>query len=201
MDGAACAVLLLRAHPQADIWITSARGIGFVLRDIATLEEAVRPSVVHVCGVGIEGEIETVASSLRALGERGVSVEWYCGRGYMDEHCPTIASLCKPVFEKRRSNAALVREHLGLGAQGQEVLIDALATEFVENRETKRLPAEHAFWHDFVRASNMRYFKFNDTDATPGAIRKLAGLVPVSAGDRAEVEAFRRDARENLLLG
>jgi len=83
VDGACAAAMVLLKHPEADVFVTSAARVGRTMSELAWTPKP--PGEIHVCGLGVYcdwGELSGPALKLR---ERGASITWYCGRGYVDD--------------------------------------------------------------------------------------------------------------------
>ena len=199
IDGACAAAMVLLKHPSAEVRITSARRIG------QTLAEAARPSPapgeVHVCGVGVDCDWEEVSRSLESLRRKKAAVVWYCGRGYLDDRKDAFAGVCTPVFLDADTNTAAVCKSLGLAGAASAQFLCGLALRDPRVGMAEDVAAdEEAFEMDFIDASIAQYFKYQDTAAYEGAIRKLARR-KYDAADARMVEIFRRTGYKYVLEG
>jgi len=197
MDGACSAAMLLQIHPKAEIAIASARRIAGTLEEIAGLPQV--PHVIHVCGVGIEVAIETAIESIARLTRKKRVVFWYCGREYLNEYEAALGAVCKPIFQKAKSNTEIVRIFHNIPVTDRVRLLLSLSEQFVSG--TSRSSKTDPFWQDLIRASADRYFKYGDRDCFIQAIRKLAGIAPTIGADTRVVDNYRQYGPRGLLLG
>ncbi len=196
-DGACSGAMLLKMLPKAEIYITSARRIGFTLEDI--FNQATRPYEIHICGVGVGDNTESVVETLQTMKRKRFKVYWYCGRGYLDSHFSDLNPVCRPVFIECESNAMAIYKHHNIRNNERVELLLTLAQQFVSPSLKRK--KEHDFWHDLIKSSASRYFKYEDRKSFIQSIRKLAGLIPITDGDRNDVESFRRIGTYSVPLG
>ena len=195
-DGACAAAALLLRHPQASIWVTSKHQCPHTLATVAQLEPV--PERVLICGVGLAEPAEEVFAGLDALAERGAAVTWLCGRGYLDRWADRLAAHCRTALSDRGSNAAAAIAVARLGRHGRAGLLAELGRQYAQH---ERGDGEHAFWHDLLQSASDRYFQFGDIRPFLQALRKLAGLAPVTAADRQEVSWWRKVGQQPVTLG
>jgi len=198
IDGACAAAMALLRHPRARVVVTSAGRIGEALE--ALKGQALRE--VHICGLGARCDWEEVARPLRAMRAAGVTVFWYCGRGYLDERREAYQEVCTPVFEQLRTNTEAICRHLELeGHPTARALMRLALLDPNLGRRQRRTPSEaERFWTDLINASIAQYFKYQDEDAYAATVRKLARQ-EYEEGDVRAVEVFRRTGFQYVLLG
>ncbi len=196
-DGACSGAMLLQVFPKAFLSITSAGRISWALEEIAGYEKV--PDVIHICGVGIYENFESVVHTLSNLKRKKCSVFWYCGRQYLDEYVNPLKKVCKPIFQESQSNTELIFNHLKIRSTQTTKLLRELAEQYVD----PSIPCsdEHQFWHDLIKASAHRYFKYEDRSSFVNAIHKLAGLIPLTNVDQKEVESYRNYGNVGVPLG
>ncbi|HXK92438.1 MAG TPA: sigma 54-interacting transcriptional regulator [bacterium] len=196
-DGACAAAMILQRYPKAQIITTSAQRIAMTLEEIVGMDPL--PGVLHLCGVGVYENIDSVMAHLRVLKKKRIKIFWYCGRGYLDEYHDLLASVCVPVFLTCASNTEAVYQHLQIENNDLTRMLLALAHQFV-NRDLPRSEKD-TFWHDLVAAGASRYFKYEDKASYIHVIQKLAGLIPLTEADGREAEAYRQEGRFAIPLG
>ncbi len=195
-DGACAAAALLLRHPQASIWVTSKHHCPHTLATLAQLDPL--PARVLICGVGLAEPADEVFVGLDALAERGAAVTWLCGRGYLDRWAERLAAHCRPALADRGSNAAAAIAVAKLGRHDRAGLLAELGRQYALG---ERGGEEHAFWHDLLQSASDRYFQFGDLRPFMQALRKLAGLAPVTTADREEVGWWREVGEQPVTLG
>jgi DNA-binding NtrC family response regulator len=199
IDGACAAAMALLRHPKADVLVSSAAGIGRTLDSLAGQPSL--PAEVHVCGVGIRCDWDEVARALRLLKKKGTAVTWYCGRGYLDDLREDLAAVCTPVFLEAPTNTAAVCEHLDLAdCPNAEPLLRLALTDPNTAGPAREPQGEQAFWTDLINAAIAQYFKYQDTEAYPAVVRKLAAQ-EYDEADAKEVSVFRRSGFAHVLWG
>lgn len=196
-DGACSAAMILQADPDAEIIITSKSRSAGTLAAVA--ETADKHTTVHVCGVGIGDTPEEQMKALEMLASRSREVIWYCGRGYLDDVGEELSARCTAVLTPSTSNTAAVYEYLQPEDTPVTELLLALATEFVEQKQVA--DETHAWWQDLIEATATRYLTYEDGDAYPTAIRKLAGLQDAGPLDDREVLRWRSTTDKSVPLG
>lgn len=196
LDGACAAAVVMRYRKDAHIRISSAFRIDETLEEIGSrLVDS--DGEVHICGVGIYCELQTVIAALRDLKKQGVKCTWYCGRGYLNQVKTKLAKVCDTVFvDSAGTNTAAVVNHLKLQKDGRARLLIKVA------RESRR-PGDGDVQNlrDLAYAKMARYFKLYDLEAYPAAVRKLAGVSEITAGDEAEIEHYREVRFRHSLQG
>lgn len=197
IDGACAAATALLKYPAAEVVISSAQRIGQTLADVC--QQRRQPTEVHVCGLGVRGEWESVARPARELQKKGCTVIWYCGRGYLDRdrHAP----VCTPAFCDAASNTEAVARHLQLQDEPVARFLMDLARHdpWIENPRG-RPPEVDRRWLDLIAASRAEYFKFNDQQRYVATIRKLAAR-QFDAADGRLVETFGKTGMRHVLEG
>jgi DNA-binding NtrC family response regulator len=179
MDGLVAAALLLKEFREAGLAITSGGKIASCLQDV--LEK--KPIEVHICGVGIYGSVEDVAIPLRALKRAGVRTIWYCGGTYLDSVAPELAKLARLEFDHS-------------GRHVSYVILDSLRTpnghseRLLQLLDRKKWTGEVAFLADLAQASVLSYFRFEDREAVPNCIRRLAFPETITDADRKLARQF-----------
>jgi DNA-binding NtrC family response regulator len=202
LDGAAAAAALLLRHPEAEVRITSQHAVHHCLANLLE-QPPPAPAEVHICGVGIQDNLEAALDALGALRRQGSSVTWYCGRGYLDTHAPALEKVCAPAFEEAGSNTEVVVRRLRLprGAPGHAVVDEllSLARAFAQKR---KLTEAQAFWNDLLQSASNRFFRLGNEAPFLRVLRLLAGQAQVTQADRDEVAHFRKvDQAKPVLLG
>lgn len=204
-DGACAAAVILARHPGWPVFVTSQNAVGQAL--LSTLQLEPPPAEVHVCGVGISAPAEVWEALLR-LREARVRVTWYCGRAYLDQYQPMLSQACQAVIEHVGSNTALVLEHFPMADAARGALLSELASEYAEGRISSlpsrliKIPEDHRFLHELLQAASTRFFQFGDEEPFLRALKKVAGILPITDADRKEVEHLRRfDLARPLPLG
>ena len=104
VDGACAAAALLLVQPDAELRITSAKVVGFALAKLA--DERRVYDCVHICGLGIACPWDELNAAAAALKEKGTTIRWYCGRGYLDKHRESIEAIGTALFETLGTNTA-----------------------------------------------------------------------------------------------
>ncbi len=176
-DGLIAAALLLRETKAAEVRVSSAARIG---RSIAELVEG-RPSEVYICGLGIYCPVEEVLAGLRRLKRNQARITWYCGYDYLDEFAPALKRYVRLMCD--HSNRPI-----------HKVVFDALKApdEHSERllllNKAKKDDKESRFLYDLADASMLAFLKFQDYDAVPNAIRKMAFPETVTERDRLLVQ-------------
>jgi DNA-binding NtrC family response regulator len=201
LDGASAAAALLIKHPGSEVRITSQHAVHHCLSNL--LEQETSPAEVHVCGVGIQDNLEAALDALGALCRQGTRVTWYCGRGYLDTHAPALEKVCLPVFEQAGSNTEVVVRRLRLSRQESRVEVveqlQSLAHAFVRK---KKLSEAQAFWNDLLQSASNRFFRSGNEAPFLRVLSLLAGQAQLTQADRDEVAHFRRvDQSKPVLLG
>ena len=192
-DGACCAAAVLLFDPTATVILTSLNTIHLTLQQL-TFEEP-RPGLVEVCGVGIGDNLAEVLERLTQLRTLGVTVRWYCGRGYLKQAQPALAAVCDTVFEKAESNTEVVARKLAIPPAGAPLkTMLELAREFA-NRTART--DKHSFWHDLIQAACEHYLSFGEDAPFRKVLRKLAGLAPCTPADEEEVKHFRSNGSQS----
>lgn len=203
-DGAATAALVLRKYPDAELLSTSAARLADTLYECAntTLSQSAKqkhiPAQIIICGLGIRDGFAAILDSLKRADAAGLSVTWLCGRGYMNEHRHALAQLCETVFTPAASNAECALQHLGLEQNEANQFLLELAADYVEGRKT---PEERLWWHNYLRACADRFFQYDDTEAYPQAIHKLAAGNPLTENDIRVVKRWRGGGMKAVPLG
>jgi two-component system, NtrC family, response regulator AtoC len=199
LDGACAAAMVLLKHPAAPVVPTSANRIGDSLRDLARKP----PSEVHVCGLGFWCTWQDIEEPARTMAEKGTTILWYCGRGYLDEDKEHLASVCTPVFIDAGTNTAAVAKYLELTDTPAAEILVALAwfdPHLGDTRHEAGLSKDQGDWCDLIEASLSTYFKYQDHEPYVEAIRKLARL-EFDREARSAVEAFRQTGYRYMLHG
>jgi DNA-binding NtrC family response regulator len=199
IDGACAAAVALLKYPKASVWITSAAAIGKTFASLCEQEKC--PTEVHVCGVGVYCDGDEVAEPARKLRARGTKVLWYCGRGYLEKEREYFEEFCTPVFDPAQTNTAALCQALGVKDHPRADIIVKLAEHDIYAFKADHKPSEEeTLWIDLLGASNAVYFKFQDTGAIIGSIRKLTTGV-MDREDHRAIEIFRRTGYKYVLFG
>ncbi|HSA22393.1 MAG TPA: sigma 54-interacting transcriptional regulator [Myxococcota bacterium] len=197
LDGACAAAALLLRHPEAEVRITSQHAVHHCLANL--LEQETAPAEVHVCGVGIQDNLEAALDALGRLRRQGSKVTWYCGRGYLDTHEPAFEKVCLPVFEEAGSNTAVVAQRLRLPRTEVLEQLLSLAEAFARKR---KLTEAQAFWNDLLQSASNRFFRLGNEAPFLRVLSLLAGQAQLTQADRDEVTHFRQvDQSKPVLLG
>lgn len=195
-DNVTAAAILLLAHPDADIHITS---MSRLPDDLARLRETLPPqTTLHLCGIGVDDRLHEICRELRELQDAGSNAIWYCGRGYLEHAEPALAGCCTLHFTKQHSNAECVFRALGIDKSGQVPLLLDLAAEYVERKE--RIPKTHRWWQDYIEAAAAQQLRYEE-DALSICIRTLAGQREPTASDHRAVDAWRTSSGKSVPLG
>lgn len=190
-DGGCSAACLLMAYGEnCPVHISSQNLVHHALQKQLHLEP--RPSVIHVCGVGISDNLPMIVEQLRELGKEGVQVLWYCGRGYLKPYEKELGRVCKLVFDDDKTNTEVVAKHNHVVGKEQVGLLAELAREYVNKKKPSK---DHQVYHSMLELSSNRFFQFGDEEHFLRVLRKIAGLLPISEKDRQEVEQFVKEPR------
>lgn len=192
-DGAATAALLLQAFPAAKMVLTSANRLPDSLRDIEG-----KGGRVIICGVGAGENLSVLLQSLAEMPKR-LTVEWLCGRGYLDACKPELAEHCECVFLPAASNAECALMHYKIERSRSTGFILELAEDFSSKRAD--IPELRQWWHDYIKACAGQYFKYGDSRAYLDCIRKLSGKQAISELDRNLVDAWRKGGERAQPIG
>jgi len=199
IDGACAAAMALLKFPDAQVYITSAAGIGNTLSSLSDGRDG--PVEAHVCGVGVSGDWMDVIRPAENILRSGGSITWYCGRGYLDEERSNFRTICEAIFHKVGSNTEVVCRHLELVENPRAKFLLNLARFDAGIGGAKLKPSTmEEFWLDFINASICQYFKYQDREAYARGIRKLARGEHTGQDDRA-VKIFRRAGFKYALQG
>jgi transcriptional regulator with PAS, ATPase and Fis domain len=190
-QGAAATAVLLEKHPEADLWISSARKIAETLSAIPPR----KTSQVYLVGVGARDcSNEDLLAALRPLLEGKVSVTWF----YPWEDLAWLKSEMAPfphfalVQGSGEPLPVLVAAALGCGSGRTKELIRS-----AQDAEEGKM---RSFHQNLVDAATVSYLKFQDAAAFPNAIRKLADPSLITEADREAVRRFQRYG-DRVLLG
>ena len=176
-DGLVAAALLLHDMKNAEVRVSSAARIGQSIADIADT----KPGEVHICGLGIYCPIEEVLAGLKRLKRNRARVTWYCGYDYLDEFAPAL-----------KRHVRLICDHSDRPIQ--KVVFDALTApdehseRLLHLYEAGKDKSESRFLRDLAEASILAFLKFQDYDAVPNVIRKMAFPETVTEHDRLLVQ-------------
>lgn len=192
MDGAASAALGLLAIKDAALQITSANRLS---EDLSRINDKIN---IYICGVGAGDNFPKVINELERLKKLKCNIFWFCGRKYMDVYQEKLDKYCTPVLQYHQSNAAVIADYFKIEDDRVDLLLD-LAEAFIEQKH--KLSDVLSFWLDFSRASAARYFKYDDTNAFPEFIKKLAGISEISPLDEREVFLWRQSGARAQPLG
>ena len=195
VDGACAAAMVLLKEKGADVVVSSAARIGEALSGLGGRE---RLSTVHICGLGVYCDWGDVERAAWALEKKGVSITWYCGRGYLEER--QFGPVCTTVFTSSGTNTRAVSDHLDLGDHPASATLLAIAESDPQVGLAVGPPGEIATWRDLVEATCAKYFKYLDGDAYIKTIRKLATLAR-DRDDEETVRAFRENEYRYMLDG
>ncbi len=201
VDGACAAASVLLKHPEAEVRITSASRVGRTLRELSEAPET--PRELHICGLGVWCDWEEVMEPATEMAEDGVSIYWYCGRGYLEEDRKRFESFCQPVFMELDTNTGAVCEFLNADREGAADRLRGLARHDSHNETLSERPAPseaQQWWKDFIEASVSQYFKYQDVETYERAIRRLAEN-RVEHRDERLVEVFRQKGNRYILRG
>jgi len=199
VDGACGAAAALLAFPNATVLASSAARIGETLHGLSQEKW----DEIHICGVGIACDWDTIASSALTLRGKGSTVFWHCGREYLRDHETRIRAFCTPAFNARATNTASIVTTLGLERQPNAQRLTELAScdkHLGDLSPVKRRSPDQIDWTDFIEASISHYFKYLDQDAYLRAIQKLAKH-ELTPQDRSMIEIFRRSGYRYMLHG
>lgn len=195
IDGAGAAAMALLAYPTATVEATSAYKINNTLRDILDAGEI--PSAIHVCGVGDYQSPQELQQIFCEFRSAGCDITWYSGRGYLKKLKPHLKGYCSLAFHDRLgTNTAAVCRALGVGDDPRAPVIQA-----VVGKPARKEAVEIGELRDLIEASISRYFRFQDCEAYPRAIGKLAGLEPLSSEDEEAIRAHRTSSFRMALDG
>ncbi len=207
LDGACCAAALLLKYPAAQLTVTSARRISQSVSRISENMPDGSFKAVYICGLGVNGGWDTLQNSCKKLRKHGVSIKWFCGRGYMDPYEERLNPFCSPVFSDVGTNTAAVCNHLGIAGEKQarklmdlSLLDSNLRTHDRDPTGGKNRTQEQRLWTDMVEAAVSQYFKYQDPETYKRVIRHLAAGSPGDE-DIKLVEIYRRHGSEHSLRG
>ena len=199
VDGACAAAMALLRYPEAHVVVSSARAVGSAFERLK--QESAVPASIQVCGVGIYGAWDQVTRHAEDLRAEGVTIVWYCGRGYLAEDQSRYAAFCEPVFLDATSNTGAVCRHLKLADHPHaRFLLDLAGHDPGVNAAGKAPGKEQQFWLDLVAASTAEYFKYRDPGRYAATVRKLAEGRH-DEQDRRLVEVHRRHGLRYALTG
>ncbi len=199
LDGACSAAVALNRYPKADLITTSALRIGETLEALS--QRAYRE--VHVCGLGVYCDWAELEQACGALAKRGASLQWYCGRGYLDADRKRFESVCSPVFIDADTNTGAVAKYFQLTDADPGRFLTDLARfdhNIAPEKVSRKPTSEQERWADLVAAAISQYFKYQDEETYLGAVRKLAAM-QFGTSDRRAVEFFRRTRFQYVLHG
>ncbi len=197
MDSACSAAALVLVHGDCQMEITSQNRIASTLRKQLTLSPA--PTQVHVCGVGVV-DLAAVFEQLQLLRGEGVTVRWYCGRGYLDELRTELEKVCEVVFEKAQTNTEAVLKHTKLSKHERTPLLRALAREYVERKPAKGKANE--LFHALVKRGCYYYLQSGEAELLSRTVRQLAGTLPLGGEtEERELARFMGDEKKRPTLG
>jgi two-component system, NtrC family, response regulator PilR len=199
VDGACAAAVALLKHPNAQVLVSSARGIAECFE---TLHKKQSGSI-HVCGLGMGCAWSALEAAIRPLKKQGVKIYWHCGRQYLDEKREAFAGVAKPCFTGAGTNTAALAEHFGVAdrREGQWLIEMSWHDKHVVNgKGSAGCCPDEQDWLDLIPASLAHYFKFQDRQPYINTIRKLARQ-EFTEEDRREIERFRHHGYTYLLHG
>ena len=180
LDGALAAAVVLDVAPEARLEITSAQRIGRTLERLA--DDG--PCDLYITGVGVYCPIDEVLAPLAKLKREGARVFWFVRGDYLEPFRERIEDCA--VLEADASAASpahVVADHLSARGANRGRLLALAAGK--RDREADRLLAE------YVQACLQRFFKFQDRDAYPAAIRRLLDPAPLGSAELAEVARYQ----------
>ncbi|MHC4872817.1 MAG: sigma 54-interacting transcriptional regulator [Planctomycetota bacterium] len=198
MDGACSAALLLINNPESRLYTTSVTRLESTFQEILFAGKEIES--IHLCGVGIDDNAVKVGELLAKIKELGIKIIWYCGRGYLNKYKDLLAEFCDPKFKKCVTNTEAVSKTIADIDEDTAFRLCELAEEYIKNDEAE-MQRENIFWHKLVSNASAKFFRFGDEEAYPSAIKKLAGLLPVTEEDRDEVEIVNLSDNVKLPTG
>jgi transcriptional regulator with PAS, ATPase and Fis domain len=179
-ESAASAAIALQKYPDAQVRVSSASSIGWSI-------SALKPKNVDnlfIMGVGVYCPRNEVIEPLKALLKSGCKVTWlhkWGDLGWLKKELKDSAGFTL-IDRKDALLPQLAAQHLGIKNEQAKRLI-ALVSKTDKQEET-RTDTEQAL----IDLAIQRYFKFEDYDAYPLAIRKLAGLEEITKEDRQDIK-------------
>lgn len=194
-DGAVSAALALEKFPKAKVVTTSTNRLHTTLKEL----EKNSGSAIYICGVGAGENFSQTTTALAKLKKNSNNITWLCGRGYMSPYESELKSNCNTFFKEFPSNSALAAKYFQVEINNKNTAMLELANEFISN--TEEMPDDHKWWHDLIRASASRYFKYDDTKSYIDCIKKLAGLKDPTQKDQDEVDNWRANGERTQLIG
>ncbi len=194
-DGAVSAAITLESCPKAKIITTSTNRLHSSLKSLEKYSE----STIYICGVGAGEDFASTKATLQKLRKSSNKIIWFCGRGYMSPYEAELRESCTTCFKDSESNSALIAEYFTKTETPRITGLLELAREFTTGSE--EIPEDHKWWHDLIRASASRYFKYDDTESYTECIKKLAGHSEPTIKDQDEVENWRKNGERTQLIG
>lgn len=158
-----------------------------------------QPSTIHICGVGLSENVESIIETLKVLKQKQFKIYWYCGRKYLDSYYPILKTVCEPIFIECESNTMAIYKHFRIRSDEKTTLFLTLARQFAD--PTIQRKEEHLYWHDLLAANASRYFKYEDRRSFITAIQKLAGLISRTDSDDEQVESYRSMGKYAVPIG
>lgn len=186
LDGACAGAAYLIRHPDARVFVTSTYHLPARLYHLPEWDPDIRSTAI--CGVGCKRSPEELRDGFRKLKEEGVSATWFlAGAGYPEmeaavrQHCTLMKA------PDRNTVTDAVISLLDLGSHPRSHILSSIADAGrcanLKDEET-RIAAELAV------ACMYRFFQLGDRESYPKAVRKLAGLEPITDEDRVMLRRY-----------
>ncbi len=173
VDGACAAAMTLLKYPEALVLVTSRARVAETL--VGAAVGGTRGQMVHVCGVGVGRDREPIITAAESLAGIGATVQWHCGRGYLDPHRHWLETCCRPRFTPAGSNAAALRRHLDPPDRDRAAFLGRLARHDPNlGGRPPRLERGEEDWLRLIRTAITHYFKYEDFSRYREAIARLA---------------------------
>jgi DNA-binding NtrC family response regulator len=194
LDGAAAGAAVLLKHNGGRVFVSSAWNLPARIANLQEWEQGLKS--VFICGIGCKRSPNELAEAMNCLKDRGVSITWFlAGAGCPD--CETqVGRYCSVKrLEDAHNVTDVVKTSLKLETHPRmrllQTIADAGRCEKIRDREA-RTAAELAV------ASMFRFFQAGDRDAYPAAVRKMAGLAPITDDD---LRLIRHQNSMGFMLG
>ena len=150
---------------------------------------------IFVSGVGMDTDPVRMAAALTELAAAGTEIVWF-GNDHPPAKDPATPGICRTIMERECTPPEIVLKHLaGHMDRPPPVAAKILRLARVGGRP---LSTDEAAWVNFLLACASRYRRFQDADALPDAIRRLAAGEGLTERDHALIREHQRFGSREL---